>query len=237
MKPDNDIQIKTKNPRGKLIVIEGVDGSGKTYVINQIIEAHPDKFVKFPFPTFTGKEKLKQVLKQVNVTNLESVLDYHFLFLEDILNHQTILNEKLTKLNGKHIILDRYYFSTICYLKNNIRKLFPNDDTEFTVKWQNLKEELLYKYIDQCIAPDHVILLINNFKEKNDMNLMYHSHADLTQINTYFHEEIINYHTHLNMKYGRKSFDWTEVESFSNTLEMIQGYMTGHKILNIQSGQ
>lgn len=232
---DVELEIETTPPKGKLIVFEGVDGSGKTWVIDQLIQKYPDLFVKFPFPTFSGKEKLKGRLKRVNMTDVESVLDYHFLFLQDIIEHQELLEQKLIELKGKHILLDRYYFSTICYLKNNIRKLFPSD-ADFVVKWNVLKERMLYNALGHCMKPDHVILLTNNFKEK-DTDLMYHSHSDLTDINSYFHEEIINYHTYLNTKLNvMKSFDWIEVEAFSTTFEMIEEYLGGHNILNISSG-
>lgn len=234
--PELDVMIevdrKPKQKKGKIIVFEGVDGSGKTFMIDNLIKVYPDQFVKFPFPTFSGKQKLKDRLQRLRVNDVESLLDYHFLFLQDILDHQFLLEKKLEQLDGKHILLDRYYFSTICYLKNDLWKLFPSD-ADFAVKWHALKETLLYKSLDKCITPDHVILLTNNFTEKGT-DLMPKSHADLTEINTQYHNEIIFYHEHLNMT-QRKSFSWIEVEAFSTTFDMIEEYLNGHSIINIQS--
>lgn len=219
-----------KKRQNKLIVLEGVDGSGKTWVIDRIIEKYPNDFVRFPFPTFTGKQLLQQKLKTVNMTDMESVMGYHFLFFKDILDHQPLLTEKLVK-GDKHIILDRYYFSTICYMKNNIRK-FITDNTEFAVKWNTFKEELIYKYIIQCKLPDNVMLLINNFKEK-ETDLMFNSHSDLTIINQYFKDEIKYFDEHLRQKY-KSSFHYVEIEAFSDTMNIVDDYLRAFNLITIQ---
>lgn len=212
----------------KLLVIEGVDGSGKTWVIDNLIKKYPDNFVRFPFPTYTGKIQLQEKLKTIDMTNFQDVMDYHFLFIKDIMDHQPLLTEKLAKGNH-HIVLDRYYFSTICYLKNNIRKIMK-DHKNFAVKWDTFKEEILYKMLIQCKLPDNVILLVNNFKEK-DTDLMFNSHSDLQNINQFYKDEILYFDSYIRMKYQSKSFNYVEVESFSDTMFIIEDYIQAFKFV------
>ena len=99
--------------KGKLIVIEGIDGSGKTTVIrsleNTLKELKlPVKVSQEPTNGPFGR-KLRELLKVGGSAN--EILE---LFLKDREEH--IKNEVIPELNkGTWLILDRYYLSTVAY--------------------------------------------------------------------------------------------------------------------------
>ena len=100
--------------KGKLIVIEGIDGAGKTTFAKALYESLKKKEINCVLscePT-SGPfgEKIKEFLKKKNIDpqKLKSA------FLEDRLWHvENLLLPALEK--GKWIILDRYYLSTLAY--------------------------------------------------------------------------------------------------------------------------
>lgn len=100
--------------KGKLIVIEGIDGAGKTTFAKALYESLKKKEIDCilscePTSGPFGK-KIKEFLKKKNIDpqKLRSA------FLEDRLWHvENLLLPALEK--GKWIILDRYYLSTLAY--------------------------------------------------------------------------------------------------------------------------
>ncbi len=100
--------------KGKLIVIEGIDGAGKTTFSKALAKILKEKGIDCILsaePTFGpyGK-KLRELLKNGNI----SVSEINEYFLKDRKWHvENILIPALNK--GKWIILDRYYLSTIAY--------------------------------------------------------------------------------------------------------------------------
>ncbi|MFH0885294.1 MAG: dTMP kinase [Candidatus Micrarchaeota archaeon] len=92
----------------KLIVFEGLDGSGKTVQIELLRKKYPDAMV-FKYPT-----KSFQMLNDYLEKKLElSSKSLFLLFLSDIANEQELVRVALD--SGKTVILDRYVFSTISY--------------------------------------------------------------------------------------------------------------------------
>lgn len=103
--------------RGKFIVFEGIDGSGKTTQIELLAKRFAECGVKVettcePSDGPIGK-LLRQVLKGDIVTNDESVAA---LFLADRMDHIRRENGLLAMLEeGKTVLCDRYYFSSYAY--------------------------------------------------------------------------------------------------------------------------
>ncbi len=117
--------------KGKLLVIEGIDGAGKTTLANAIYKALKNKLIPCilsfePTSGFVGK-KIRTFLKKQNFPK-EELLN---LFLEDRYWH--VKEVILPALNrGEWVILDRYYLSTIAYQGAQgfkIDKLFKENET------------------------------------------------------------------------------------------------------------
>lgn len=125
---------------GKLIVVEGIDGAGKTTLINMLRKDKTSSdwiFSQEPTDREIGR-KLRRLLKEGTVNQRELLK----LFVLDRQDH--VENLILPSLNsGKIVLLDRYYLSTVAY-----------QGVEFDDLWELLK-------MNETIAPlpDLVIYL------------------------------------------------------------------------------
>lgn len=110
--------------KNKFIVVEGIDGSGKTTLVERLIRSlqrssrTPYSTLKYAYPT----QKLKGF----------SLADY----LDDFKEQNKIIKEELEE--GFNIICDRYYWSTLAY-------------QDFSSK-EN--QELFKREINNLIEPD-----------------------------------------------------------------------------------
>lgn len=109
------VNMHSKNMRGKLIVFEGTDGTGKTtqrdllgrYLQNK---GYPVIITKEPTDGPYG-QKIRDLYQHRDRYSREEELE---LFLADRRQHVTeVLQPAL--LDGKIILCDRYYFSTAAY--------------------------------------------------------------------------------------------------------------------------
>lgn len=100
-----DFPMKNKKDRfmsTKLILIEGLDCSGKTHIAKEIA-----KIFKFRYehePTFDSRKADELNFKKLNAYERE------FYFMEDRIKHQEILNKH-------NVVLDRYTISGMAYAK------------------------------------------------------------------------------------------------------------------------
>lgn len=104
--------------KGKFIVIEGVDGSGKTTQIDILKEKFKANDLKFHFTWEPTDSPIGSIVR--NILNKRIVADEHTiaaLYLADRLDHiQNDQNGMLKFLNeGTHVIASRYYMSSFAY--------------------------------------------------------------------------------------------------------------------------
>ncbi len=100
--------------KGKLICIEGIDGSGKTTQVNLLAKALHDRgydviILREPTDGVYGR-KIRKMIEE-GKTDPEELFE---LFLKD--RKENIEKNILPALkNGKIVIMDRYYISTLVY--------------------------------------------------------------------------------------------------------------------------
>jgi dTMP kinase len=98
---------------GKLVVLEGIDGSGKSTLVSKLKSRLPDAmFTREPTSSIWGK-RLREKLSGKEVSS-----SFEQLFLRDRLYH----NRNFIKPNLENfdfIFSDRYYFSTAAYQGEN----------------------------------------------------------------------------------------------------------------------
>jgi dTMP kinase len=127
----------------KLIVFEGIDGSGKTTVSKMLFDYMKEKnlpvtWLREPSDSNWGK-KIREISRFKTSIPLEEELHY---FIEDRkLNVSHNIKPALSQ--NKTVILDRYYYSTACYQgargmnMNEIiqmnRKFAPEPDITFII--------------------------------------------------------------------------------------------------------
>lgn len=106
-----------KGKKGKFIVFEGLDGSGKTVQARHFFKYLKSKGVKVVLthePTDRGPigKLLRNILQQKEKIN--SLEAFQLLYCADRAEH--LEKEVLTALGkGKWVVSDRYYYSTIAY--------------------------------------------------------------------------------------------------------------------------
>ncbi|MGC9141279.1 MAG: dTMP kinase [Caldimicrobium sp.] len=106
--------------KGKLIVIEGIDGAGKSTLFTILKERFSHKNIVFSFEPTQGQygKILRNLLKEAK-GDQKTLLE---LFLKDRTEHVEKLILPSLK-EGKTILLDRYYLSTIAYQGVHFREL------------------------------------------------------------------------------------------------------------------
>lgn len=98
--------------KGKVIVIEGVDGAGKTTQINFLkekLDSEKNIFFREPGSTKSGQEIRSVILDNVLDARTELLLFYSS-------RNELILNEIIPALeSGKNVIIDRFELSSYAY--------------------------------------------------------------------------------------------------------------------------
>ena len=101
--------------KGKFIVIEGIDGSGKGTQVNRIV-AHLRKR-KVPVKTFSYPDRqgpIGSLIDQYLHRKYNFSKEVQFLlYFSDFLKDKEVIKKWLRQ--GKTIIADRYFLSTLCY--------------------------------------------------------------------------------------------------------------------------
>ena len=96
--------------RGKVIVIEGIDGSGKSTLVKNICEKYHN-FVSFAVPQRENElgKLIRECIMKGNATQNELAL----MNTLDKLELVSLINDELNK--GNNVILDRWYISQLIY--------------------------------------------------------------------------------------------------------------------------
>ena len=161
------------------IVIEGIDGSGKTSLSNNLVNKLNElgkSSTRFSEPTsFESGKYIRKFLKGDILLSKKEQIDA-FIFDREI---SVLKNIKPALQDNKIVVLDRYYYSTAAYqasedfspqeiLSLNLEKKFPKPDLLFYI---NIQPELAFKRISS----------------RNDQKEIFESIDELTKINSNFH--------------------------------------------------
>lgn len=108
--------FKVNMNKGLLVVIEGINGAGKTTIINQLINRYkslrvPIAVYKFPNRNGIHGIRIDQYLK--GQLKIESKFDVLQMFAEDRMSVQEFIKQDLEEC--KIVICDRYVFSAVAY--------------------------------------------------------------------------------------------------------------------------
>lgn len=143
-----------------IIVFEGVDGMGKTAVIQQLMKKYPNKFDSLAFPTAVFKHEINdEVITPISPNTISTIIHYHTAFEIDFMVHIRELERRSKK---GPLLLDRYFISNMAYAEINFIKH----------GYQNHPFLDLLQKIDHGVIPDLVIYLraydMNEFTVKDD---------------------------------------------------------------------
>jgi dTMP kinase len=102
------------NAPGVLVVLEGIDGAGKTTVVRRLSEHCETQGIPFVRSAEPTEGQWAQKIHQSKFQGRLSLEEELELFLKDRAEHvEQVINPALS--DGKVVILDRYYLSTAAY--------------------------------------------------------------------------------------------------------------------------
>jgi len=166
------------------IVIEGIDGSGKTSLSNNLAKKLNElgkSSIRFSEPTnFESGKYIRKFLKGEIILSKKEQIDA---FISD--REISVLNNIRPALQDKKIvILDRYYYSTAAYQASE--DYSPQEILYLNLEKNFPKPDLLF-YID--LQPEIALGRISN---RNDQKEIFESIEQLTKINYNFKNVLPN---------------------------------------------
>jgi thymidylate kinase len=124
---------------GKIIIVEGPDGSGKGTIIEKIVSKYKT-VVNYKFPCNTSKhESRKEIIEKANAGTRQK--DLIPLFVQNFLD--VLPDIKKDHDDGKTVIIDRMYVSTTVY---GIEDIMKDGATEEEIKERK-------SYISNLLSP------------------------------------------------------------------------------------
>ena len=149
----------------KLIVFEGIDGSGKTYHLNEVSKYLSKKKIKFIKIREPGGSKNSEIIRKIILNNKSSFKKKTDLLLYMAARNENYENILKPNLKNKVILLDRFIDSTIAYqhygfkLNKNIIKIL----NKFVIG--KLKPDFTFLHI---VPEKHIKKNISGIKNRYD---------------------------------------------------------------------
>ena len=128
--------------RGKLITFEGIDGSGKTTIVNMLKEKIDNAIITYePTKTWLGNNVKKAIEERKNVITIA------LLFMADRSQHVKEIKKWIE--DGKIVLCDRYIDSTYAYQKEELKNIIKNPEEwiEFIHKPFLIKPDLTLLFV------------------------------------------------------------------------------------------
>ena len=144
-----DIEFKKNNFPGKFIVLEGVDGSGKTTQAKTLVEQLEKEgqkvwLTKNPTNHTIGKFVREEILSGKETIPPQAI---QYLFAADRVVQQEEIIEKLKQ--GYVIISDRYFWSSVAYGMSDLNEISDRILTSYSI----------LSFYHQFIVPDLTLFL------------------------------------------------------------------------------
>lgn len=153
--------------RGKLLVIEGTEGSGKETQADLLVKrlnVMGEKAVKMRFPMYdtpTGKIIYEHILNKDGNSYFDEEVDPKALSLyyaADRVNNIGKINELLDK--GMHVVLDRYVESNMAYqaskfedVKDRVNMIFWMEQLEFNLPDLPRPDKVIFLFLPYQYRP------------------------------------------------------------------------------------
>lgn len=188
-----DLKFLENKLPGKLIVIEGVDGAGKTSQVERIVKKLEDHGVdvistKEPTDLVIGKFIREKILSgELSVPPIA----LQYLFNADRVMHLEQIKNWLKQ--GKIVIMDRYFWSSVAYALADLEEVSDYYLTAFSI----------LSFYHQFLIPDITIYLDLTVKKAVERIKKSHKHLEI-----YDHEhkitKILKGYSFLTKKFGEK---------------------------------
>ena len=175
--------------KGKFIVFEGINGSGKTTIISHLynylsFNNYKVKIIKFPNRTTKSGIIIDKFLK--NEYQFDSLQDQIKIFAE---NRKECKEEIINLLDNNYIILcDRYIYSNIAYTLTDQTINIINNKYK-----QILSIYDIIKYDTELIKPDKVFLINGDYIHLRYNEIQERYHKDNTKNMIIFNNYLLSF--------------------------------------------
>ncbi len=181
---------------GKFIVFEGINGSGKTTIINKLIELYKKKnqkclYLKFPNRTSKSGIVINDFL--TNKIKFNSLEEQIKIFADNRKEAQDTIYNFL--LSGYIIICDRYLYSNLAYTMTDQSLDIYNNKLN---KYINI--QTILNYDKNIYKPDFVFLIRGNYIHLRNDSISERYHNDELKNNLIFNNYLFAIN-HTNSKY------------------------------------
>ena len=209
--------------RAKFIVFEGINGSGKTTIINNLINYYTNKnikyqYIKFPDRTSNSGKIIDKFLK--NQYEFNSINEQIQIFAENRKESEKLIKDSLNE--NKIILCDRYLYSNIAYTIT---------DMSLNIQYNNSSEYIsinnIIKYDKNLLKPDLVFLINGNYINLRNDSIQERYHNNEIKNGIIFNNYLLAlYHTQspyyiINNKFNKDTNESNLNESIDNINNMI----------------
>ena len=209
--------------RAKFIVFEGINGSGKTTIINNLINYYTNKnikyqYIKFPDRTSNSGKIIDKFLK--NQYEFNSINEQIQIFAENRKESEKLIKDSLNE--NKIILCDRYLYSNIAYTIT---------DMSLNIQYNNSSEYIsinnIIKYDKNLLKPDLVFLINGNYINLRNDSIQERYHNNEIKNGIIFNNYLLAlYHTQspyyiINNKFNKDTNESNLNESINNINHMI----------------
>lgn len=154
------------NIRGKFIVFEGINGSGKTTIINKLINYYNKYNIKYEYIKFPNRNSKSGKIIDLFLKNqyeFSSIYEQIKIFADNRKESESIIKQSLKE--NKIILCDRYIYSNIAYTLTDSSLEVQSNNNKNPISISNI-----IKYDTNLIKPDIVFLINGNYINlRNDM--------------------------------------------------------------------
>lgn len=150
-----ELSFRTHNYPGKLIALEGIDGSGKTTQAQKLVAKLQNNGIEAVYTKEPTNGEIGKLIRRILVGEKKfEPVSFQYLFSADRVEHQEEILELLKK--GKTVVSDRCYWSSVPYGATDRGIDFKKNQDEPNILLVCYSILSLYH---QFIAPDKTIYL------------------------------------------------------------------------------
>lgn len=221
---DNN-NLETMNMmRGKFVVFEGINGSGKTTIINNLINYYTNKNIKYQYIKFPNRNSntgkiIDKFLK--NQYEFKSIKEQIQIFAENRKESEELIKNSLNE--NKIVLCDRYLYSNIAYTIT---------DMSLNIQYNNSLEYLpinnIIQYDSNLLKPDLVFLINGNYINLRNEEIQERYHNNEIKNGIIFNNYLLALH-HTNSSYFIINNKFNKETNESNLEESINHI---NKIIN-----